>query len=262
MGVAGIVEVDEIAADMRAIVDASRERDSATGYFAAMYLGVTGVVRQGLQDGTFATPDRLAELTCVFARRYVDAWHAHDTGGEPTGAWAVAFAAAGQWRPTVLQHLLLGMNAHINLDLGIASAQVAPGDAITALRGDFDQINHVLAGLVVTVQHELDRVSPFYRFVDDVGGPVDRAVVNFSIARARASAWDLACELAVADPDAAAARIAGRDHGVAQLGRDVLAPGVVPSTGLLAVRLTETRSPATIIDVLSGAARHHVVVAT
>jgi hypothetical protein len=244
--------IETVAESVRSIVSTSMERKSAAGYFAAMYLGVTRVVMDGLNGSLFTTPDRLVNLTCVFAQRYVDAWHLHEEGGPATTSWEVAFRAAGEWRPTVLQHLLLGMNAHINLDLGIASAQVAPGDSIAALRTDFDQINNVLAGLIHTIQGELNRISPFYRFVDDVSGSVDRAVINFSIARARAEAWKLATFLAAANPTAAAKRIAEQDRLVGALGATILRPGAVTSSGLLAVRITEKRSPAAIIDILSG----------
>jgi len=256
--VTSIEDIDHVAAGMQAIVDTARRRDSPVGYFAAMYLGVTGVVRKGLEDGSFTTPDRLARLTRVFAQRYLDAWHAHESGGTPSGPWGVAFSAAEQWRPTVLQHLLLGMNAHINLDLGIASATVAPGLAIHDIRPDFDQINHVLAGLVQGIQDELNRVSPFYRFVDDVGGAVDREVINFSISRARASAWRFATELAGDDVDAEGARVSRRDLDVTRLARDIVHPGLV-ATGLFVVRLTEWRSPSDTIDILSGAVHRAVV---
>jgi hypothetical protein len=244
--------LESVAESVRSIVSTSVERKSPAGYFAAMYLGVTRVVMDGLNGSLFTTPERLVNLTCVFAQRYVDAWHVHEAGGRATTSWEVAFRAAGEWRPTVLQHLLLGMNAHINLDLGIASAQVAPGDAIGELRTDFDQINNVLAGLIHTIQGELNRISPFYRFVDDVSGSVDRAVINFSIARARAEAWKLATFLAAANPTAAAKRIADQDRLVGALGSTILRPGAVTSSGLLAVRITEKRSPAAIIDILSG----------
>jgi hypothetical protein len=144
------------------------------------------------------------------------------------------------------------MNAHINLDLGVASAQVASGGSIGDLRTDFDQINNVLAGLIHTIQGELNRISPFYRFVDDVAGSVDRAVINFSIARARAEAWKLATFLAAAAPGDAARRIADQDRLVGVLGATILRPGAVTSTGLFAVRVTEKRRPAAIIDILSG----------
>jgi hypothetical protein len=255
--VTSIDDIDHVADGMRSIVDTARREESPDGYFAAMYLGVTAVVKQGLQDGRFTTPDRLARLTRIFAQRYLDAWHLHRDGGTPTGPWALAFEAADQWRPTVLQHLLLGMNAHINLDLGIASATVAPGDAIGELKPDFDEINGVLAGLVQGIQDELNRVSPCYRFVDDVGGPVDRAVINFSIGRARASAWRFATTLAGADDAARQDLVARRDEEVTRLGGDVLHPGFV-ATGLFVVRLTEWRRPSGVIDVLSGAVREAV----
>ena len=165
----------------------------------------------------------------------------------------MAFRAVDQWRPTVLQHLLLGMNAHINLDLGIASAQVAHGDSIHDIRVDFEEMNDVLAGLIQTIQDHLNAVSPLYRFIDDVTGTVDRAVINFSIARARTEAWKLAVFLAAADPTAAQQRIAEHDRLVAALGAKILRPGPLPSTGLLAVRLTENRNPAAIIETLSSA---------
>ncbi len=249
-------KLDEVAAAMRSIVTSASERDSAAGYFAAMYLGVTDVVRARLVAGAFATPDRLVDLTTVFARRYLDAWERFERDAaddRPSASWQVAFDAGERWRPTVLQHLLLGMNAHINLDLGIASAHVAPGPAITGLRQDFDEINRVLASHVAAIQGQLNRISPLYRFVDEVSGAVDRAVINFSIARARGEAWKLATFLATAEPAAAAARIAEHDRIVAAIGHAIVHPGPYSSTGLLAVRLTERRSPRAIIDVLTPA---------
>jgi hypothetical protein len=243
--------IGDLVAEMRSVVGEAIEDDDASGYFAAMYLGVTTVVEQGLSAGTFATPDRMSELTIAFAGRYLDALRLHRRGDRPTRSWQVAFGATETWRPTVLQHLLLGINAHINLDLGVACAQVAPGDAIVELEPDFTQINHVLAGLVDSVQDRLNRVSPLYRFVDDIGGSADRAVVNFSIARARREAWRFATALAPLDREAAMQRISDQDLAVARLADRVLRPGPIASTGLLAVRLTERRRRSEIIEMLS-----------
>lgn len=246
--------IGDLVAEMRTVVADAREHDDANGYFAAMYLGVTTTVERGLADGTFTTPDSLSELTTAFARRYLDASRLHRRGGLPTESWQVAFRAAETWRPTVLQHLLLGMNAHINLDLGIACATVAPGAAIVELEPDFRQINNVLAGLVQEVQDRLNRVSPLYRFVDDVAADADRAVVNFSIGRARQEAWHFAAALASMDQATAARRIVDQDLAVSRLGMRVLRPGRIAATGLLAVRLTEKRHPSEIIEILSDAA--------
>ena len=70
----------------------------------------------------------------VFANRYLAAYDAHRTGRTATRACAHSFVVAQQWWPIVLQHLLLGMNAHINLDLGIAAARVAPGERLAGER--------------------------------------------------------------------------------------------------------------------------------
>lgn len=249
-----ISEIDAVTDEMGSIVATSMSRGSATGYFAAMYLGVTRAVKLGLETGAFATPDRLVGLTTVFARRYLDAWRLREAGRPTSRSWEIAFTAAAYWRPCVLQHLLLGMNAHINLDLGIASAEVAPGAAITELRPDFDEINTVLAGLVGSIQAELNRISPFYRLVDEVGGPTDRTVINFSIARARGEAWKLATVLAAADRDSAARRIAAQDRMAGAIGEAILRPGSAVSSGLLPIRLTELRRPAAIIEIIAGAA--------
>jgi hypothetical protein len=244
--------IGELVTEMRSVVDTARAEGDRNGYFAAMYLGVTTTVERGIHDGIFTTPDRLGALTVVFARRHLDALERHRSGREPGPSWRVAFEAAATWRPTVLQHLLLGMNAHINLDLGAACAELAPGSAIAELAPDFLQINDVLAGLVQDVQHRLNAVSPLYRFVDDLGGTTDRAVVNFSIARARDAAWAFATELAPLDAAAARGRVTDRDLAVARFADRVLRPGAVTSTGLLAVRLTERRDVADVISLLAG----------
>jgi hypothetical protein len=246
--------IADVVGEMRSIVDRAKIDDDVNGYFAAMYLGVTTTVERGLSTGLFTTPERLSALTVAFAGRYLDALALHRRGEPPTQSWDAAFAAARTWRPTVLQHLLLGMNAHINLDLGVACAQVAPGDAIGVLEPDFLEINRVLAGLVQSVQDRLNRVSPLYRFVDDISGETDRAVVNFSIARARTEAWRFALELAPLDAAAREQRIATRDDAVARIAARVVRPGAIASTGLLAVRLTERGKRAEIIDILASSA--------
>ena len=72
---------------MRSIVATAKQQRSPVGYFAAMYLGVTRVVRHGLEQDRFTTPDRLTKLTTVFAQRYIDAWTLHQAGDQASAAW-------------------------------------------------------------------------------------------------------------------------------------------------------------------------------
>jgi Family of unknown function (DUF5995) len=75
----------------------------------------------------FDSPERMARLGVNFANRYLAAYEGYRSGGAGTQSWKFAMDAAQEWWPIVLQHLLLAMNAHINLDLGIAAAGTSPG---------------------------------------------------------------------------------------------------------------------------------------
>jgi hypothetical protein len=72
-----------------------------------------------------------------------------------------------------VQHILLGMNAHINLDLAVAASIVSPGNAIIKLKSDFMIVNQILAELTNKIQKRLGRVSFFtegyiYNYVIDL----------------------------------------------------------------------------------------------
>ena len=108
----------------------------------------------------------------------------------------MAFEAAGRWRPIVLQHLLLGMNAHINLDLGVTASELADGGSIDAVRADFDAVNDVLGELVDGCQGALGQVSPWLGLADRVGGSGDETLIRFSLVAARRQAWSVAERLA------------------------------------------------------------------
>ena len=52
--------------------------------------------------------------------------------------WKKAFDSSTHYWPIVLQHLLMGMNAHINLDLGIAAAEISKNKDINDAIKKFD----------------------------------------------------------------------------------------------------------------------------
>jgi len=93
------------------------------------------------------------------------------------------------------------MNAHINFDLGIAAAEVCPGDELSSLQHDYDEINNILAALVGQVESEINEVSPWINFLDHIDPKADMAIVNFSMDKARACAWDLATKAGSAEPE-------------------------------------------------------------
>ena len=218
--------IDEVLAALDGVVSRSLASGSRLGYFAAIYRSVTAKVREGLHTkGFFDDPGRMERLDVVFAGRYLDALAAWEAGQPCSASWRVAFDAAGAARPIVLQHLLVGINAHINLDLGIAAATVAPGAALPGLRRDFDRINEILASLMGGIEHDIGELSPWIKLLHAVGGRDGDELVRFSIEVARTQAWRFAVELAPLDPAAWPGPVGARDAVVARLGRTVLHPG-------------------------------------
>ena len=246
-----LATIDDVIAQLDVIIDTARRRGSADGYFAALYRRVTATVKARIVQGAFADAPRMARFDVAFARRYIDAWSQHQRGEKPTAAWSMALSCGSSFWPVVMQHLLLGMNAHINLDLGIVAAEVAPGAAIQDLKSDFDAINQLLSDLVDDVQDRMGRIWPGVRLLDKVGGGLDERIVNFSLCRARDAAWSVAIKLA-AEPDAErrAVYIGGIDELATSVGRGVLRPGFWAASTLALVRLRERGSLAEKLDVL------------
>ena len=121
--------IDDVVSALDAIVQSSYDKQSRLGYFAAMYRRVTRVVRDGISAGSFQNGPLMEQLDVAFASRYLDALSTFQAGGAATRSWMVAFQGCNDANLLILQQLLSGMNAHINLDLGIAAAQVCPGAA-------------------------------------------------------------------------------------------------------------------------------------
>jgi hypothetical protein len=242
--------IDEVVAQLTYIIDISRQEPGRMGYFAALYRKVTINVKQGVLNGRFEDGARMERLDVNFANRYLEAYELHRKGEFPTASWQVSFEAARHWRPLILQHLLLGINAHINLDLGIAAVETSPGDQLARLKQDFDMINRILADLVQPVQDEIGEVSPWIGFLERID-PSDDAIINFSLDRARSSAWNFAVRL---NSPVLAERIAAvkqRDLEISALGRLVYKPpGILLNLGLLAIRLRESNGIAMVINAL------------
>ncbi len=245
--------IGQVVERLREIVDAAREEQSPLGYFPALYRQVTVRVAEGIEHGEFDDGKWLERLDVVFANRYLEAYDRFRAGGAPAGSWACAFRVAGEWWPIVLQHLLLGINAHINLDLGIATAQTVESPAeLGRRRADFDRINHLLASLVGGVKQSLATIWTTLRLFSGRLGGVDDAIINFSLGEARAGAWRSAQRFAALERERWPAEIARRDQRVVRVAGLVRHPGVVGTAVNHVVRLGERGDPAAKIRILAG----------
>ncbi len=125
--------IDEVIAQLTAIIEWSKQNNSRIGHFAALYRKVTIQVKKGSTDNFFDDGPRMERLDIIFANRYIHACYQYQTEQTPTQSWVRAFNETEHWWPIVLQHLLIGMNAHINLDLGIAAAETVPPGELPGL---------------------------------------------------------------------------------------------------------------------------------
>ena len=248
--------IDEVIARLDSIIETAIVERDRLGFFAVLYRTVTAAVKEGIAAGRFEDGPRMARLDVVFANRYLHAFDTHRRGAQPTQSWRVAFEAGSNRRVVIMQHLLLGMNAHINLDLAIAASEVCPGDAVAGLKNDFNEINRVLATLETDVEQEVCALSPWIDRLDHIDPRVGRVVANFSIDKARAVSWHTAQRLAALSGTARDAAIDEIDAEVALLARLVERPiGALINLNLILVRLRETWDARKVITVLTGKMR-------
>lgn len=231
--------IDEVLAALDHIIQESKDDQSPLGYFAALYRKVTQKVKDGIAEGFFEDGPRMEKLDVIFASRYIDAYNEYQSGEKPTISWIKAFDLSKKYWPIVLQHLLIGMNAHINLDLGIAAAEVMKGKNIEDLKGDFDKINEVLASLVGDVEKDLSQIWPTLSKILKWTGKFDTFLINFSMELARDGAWNFAVKFANTPEDQKADLIKTRDQSVSDIGKLVINPGWIVSLVFKIIRLGE-----------------------
>ena len=145
------------------------------------------------------------------------------------------------------------MNAHINLDLGIAAAEVCPGEQLPALRRDFDTINDILLGLLGTVQAAINRVSPMFHVLDALCGDVDEHLASFSMVQARKQSWRSACLLAQLPAAGRPVMISQLDNHTAALARLLIRPDPLTAGALGVVRMWEPDDVAEMVRTLQKA---------
>lgn len=244
--------IDEVVTQMDKILEDTIQRRCRAGYFAALYRQVTLEVRRGIHEGYFEDGPRMDQLDTVFANRYLLAYDQWRAGLRPSRSWQMAFDGVEDTHLSILQHLLLGMNAHINLDLGLAAAQVCPGKELRRLYTDFNRINDILGRMIDQVEGALDQFSPLMDILDRLGGPCDEAMLNFSIKVAREEAWQVA-ELANGMSQARYERyVTSLDRRVADLGERIARPRPPLDMAIRLIQHQESTELVTIIQTLNG----------
>jgi Family of unknown function (DUF5995) len=210
------------------------DRDPAR-FFLGVYLRTTVAVGTAIDAGDFEDPAWVEEWDVDFAGLYLDALTAHRRDpASPPRPWRLAFGARPDLSPEA--HVLLGMNAHINLDLPQSLVRVIPpaefDDPATLgrRRRDHTRIDRVLASRVAAEDGELHRAGGRRTRLDRLLAPVNRTASQVFLRESRRRVWANAGRLDAArrrGPEMAAARLADLEAAAAARVADLLRPGPV-----------------------------------
>ena len=133
--------IDDVLQILDGIIADCKAKSDPLGYFPALYRQVTLTVKKGIDTGYFDNGPRMDSFDALFANRYFAAYEAFRSGGQLTKSWQVAFDSTRSGRLIILQDLLVAINAHINLDLGVVTGETFQGPQLAGFHDDFNKIN-------------------------------------------------------------------------------------------------------------------------
>ncbi len=185
------VTITEVLAELDFIIERSIKNNDARGIFAYVYRRTTAEIKVAIDNKEFEDNEALHLFDVAFANHYLLAYNQNEAKEECSSSWQQSFDGCGE-SLTIIQQILLGMNAHINLDLGLTAAVLSKGKDINILKKDFDKVNDILQRIVDELQGKLSKVSPLFFLVDWIGQNKDEKLIDFSMRQARGQAWRLA----------------------------------------------------------------------
>jgi hypothetical protein len=252
-----VTTIDEVVAAIEGIIAWSISAESRLGYFAALYKRITLAIKQGIANHLFDDGPRMERFDVTFASRYFAAFNGYFHPAQypaMSHCWRVAFDGAQLPAPIIIQHMLAGVNAHIDLDLGIAAEAVAPGSQLDSLHHDFNTVNAVLASQVSTVVIEIDELSPVLADIYSVLMQHELDLIADGLVVVRDRAWLFAKLLADEPSILHASTIMVNDLRVAHLGTFILHPPKVLAGVEDVIAAAESRDIVRNIQTLDGIA--------
>lgn len=243
--------IEQVLEQLDHIIEETLAENNHLGVFAYVYRRTTAQILEAVNNGRFEDNARMQKMDVIFANLYLKAYHDYKVGNPVCNAWKISFDAKNK-NISIVQHLMVGMNAHINYDLGQAAALTCPGKSIESLKHDFMEVNYVLAELTDVMQNKLGRISPLMFLLDWIGHRSDERLTNFSMKKARDFAWKLAVELANSNGKEKESRLKKADKNVSKLGKILVKPpGITLNFLSRVLSLTEEKNIGKIIENLS-----------
>ena len=187
-----------VADAMAAQVEQWRGCNDRRAIFLDCYLHMTRNMLAALEAGEFHDTAWVGALLQRFAGHYFAALHFYEQESAAAPAvWRITHDAAREPQTMTLQHLFLGVNAHINYDLVLTVVEMLAAewptmdeDARSRCRADYSHVNQVIAHTIDAVQDEVvEPATPPLKFLDDLLGPLDEWATEQVIVAWRDEVW-------------------------------------------------------------------------
>jgi len=190
--------INEVLQRLDSIIEETIQENNYLGIFAYVYRRTTAAIQKAILEKQFENNERMEQFDVIFANRYIEAYEHFKLHQPISKSWQVAFDSKNE-RLTSIQHLIMGMNAHISFDLGLATEAISPKNEIEDLKNDFMIVNQILGEIINEMQERISKVSRFMFLLDWVGAKTDEKIIDFGIVNARQFAWQFALGLSAVD---------------------------------------------------------------
>lgn len=180
--------VDEVVDGLKRLKSGYVARGDRRGAFATIYVVTTTTLHDWIRQDRFASRDLFGDYLVTFANAYRAALAASESSGPLPGAWRVALDA--QSPSTLLEDLMLGINAHVNHDLPFAIVDAGLDTRCPLCRRDHEIFNEALRKALPRARREIASIyRPYLTGLNRLfGGLLDRRIAR-SVVRARDQAW-------------------------------------------------------------------------
>ena len=174
-----------------------RENDQRA-IFLQCYSMMTRNILNALEEGRFQDADWVDQLLSHFAGYYFQSLVTYEDPNLQTSAvWQYAHTVARNGDAMAMQNLILGVNAHINYDLVLATADILDPEwsrldeaSRQDRHEDYCLVNDIIGETIDKVQDlVLERYDPWLDIFDKLLGPVDELLTSHLIRHWRSEVW-------------------------------------------------------------------------
>ena len=180
------------------------ETNNLRGVFATAYLHITQSIGAALEENSFQDNYWSRDYLICFANHYRKSILSYEIGklNVVPKSWRLAFDLAQKNEGFIIQHLLLGINAHINHDLALALHDVKIDPERADKYRDHTTINIILEKATDGLKQNIaEKYAPILERLDHGLGTIDDEITAFSIPKAREHAWSMAIALTLSQTE-------------------------------------------------------------